>query len=53
MKSQEIKREILDGLFRSKDGLSINEVTELLDVLIEVSKREAKAELGNYKTIKP
>ena len=40
MKSQEIKCEILDGIFRSKDGLSTNELTELLNVLIAVAQRE-------------
>lgn len=41
---EEIKREILDGLYRSKDGLSINETTELLNQLIASCKQPASLE---------
>ena len=44
MNSKDVKKEILDGIFRSKDGLSSNELTELLNTLIAVSKKEAIAE---------
>lgn len=44
MKTEEIKREILDGLYRSKDGLSINETTELLNQLIASCRQPASLE---------
>ena len=42
MKSQDVKKEILNGIFRTKDGLSSNELTELLNTLIEVARLEGK-----------
>jgi hypothetical protein len=42
MTSKDVKAEILNGIFRSKDGLSTNELTELLNTLIEVSKLEGQ-----------
>jgi len=44
MTSKDVKKEILDGIFRSKDGLSSNELTELINTIIVVSKKEAIAE---------
>jgi hypothetical protein len=42
MTSKDVKTEILNGIFRTKDGLSSNELTELLNTLIEVARLEGK-----------
>lgn len=49
MNTQAKKNEILNEVYKSKDGLSWNELTQYLNELIALSKEDSFAKLSDYK----